>query len=110
MKEKFEHSQLFAGEVGDIVRVYVENSTVHRGDVLAIDDMAGKIYIVPDGLLDADKPVVIAAETVENYTGEIVAYATGHFDYAQVKLNGAPVATDNRNTLKLHKIFLEDTI
>lgn len=111
-KVSFEHSQLFAGEVGHIVRVPVSGATINRGDIL--------VGAVTDGAVAAnfakateDAKVgniyVVAADTVENYTGEIVAYADGYFDAGQVKINDKAATDASKLALMASKIYLLNT-
>lgn len=108
-RETFEHSQLFAGEVGHIVRVPVSAATIKRGDVL-VGNVTDGVVATTFAKATSDAKVgniyVIAAETVTNHTGEVVAYAEGEFDAAQVKINDAPVSEASKLALMASKIYI----
>lgn len=108
-REVFEHSQLFAGEVEHIVRVPVSAATINRGDVL-VGTVSSGVVSTTFAKATADAKVgniyVIAAESVENYTGEVVAYAEGCFDAAQVKINDAAVNEASKLALMASKIYV----
>ena len=110
--QTFEHSQLFAGEVEHIVRVPVSGATINKGDVL--------VGTVTDGVVatafkkeTADAKVgniyVVAAEDVKNHTGDVVAYAGGCFDSAQVKINGAELTEASKLALMASCIYVLTT-
>ena len=111
-REIFEHDQLFAGEVDHIVRVPVSGATINRGDVIV-----GK---VTDGAVAAafekateDATVgniyVVAAESVVDYTGDVVAYAGGYFDAAQIKINDAALTDASKLALMASRIYVLTT-
>lgn len=108
----FEHSQLLAGEVEHIVRVPVSAATIKRGDVL-VGTVASGVVSSTFAKATADAKVgniyVIAAEDVKDYTGDVVAYADGYFDSAQVKINDAAVNEASKLALMASKIFIETT-
>ena len=108
-REVFEHSQLFAGEVEHIVRVPVSAATINRGDVL-VGAVSGGVVATAFAKATEDAKVgniyVIAAEDVENYTGEVVAYAEGCFDSAQVKINDAAISEASKLALMASKIYV----
>ena len=112
-KEKFEHSQLFAGEVGHIVRVPVSAATIKKGDILEGTVTSG-VVATAFKKATADAKVgniyVVAAEDVTDYTGDVVAYATGDFDAAQVKINDKAVTDASKLALMASKIFVLATI
>ena len=111
-KEVFEHSQLFAGEVGHIVRVPVSAATINRGDVLVgtvTDGVVASTFAKATADAKVGNIYVIAAENVNNYTGEVVAYAEGDFDSAQVKINDAALTEASKLALMASKIFVKTT-
>lgn len=111
-REEFKYSQLFAGEVEHIVRVPVSAATIKRGDVLECAVTSGA-PATTFAKAKADAKVgniyVIAAENVENYTGEVVAYAEGCFDYAQVKINDKEVSDTSKIALMASHIYVLTT-
>ena len=111
-KENFEHSQLFAGKVGEIVRVPVSAATIKRGDILE-GTVASGVVATAFKKATADAKVgniyVVAAEDVTDYTGEVVAYATGCFDAAQVKINDAAVSDASKLALMASQIYILTT-
>lgn len=111
-RETFNHSQLFAGEVEHIVRVPVSAATIKRGDIL-VGTVTSGVVATAFAKATADAKVgniyVVAAEDVENYTGEVVAYAEGCFDSAQVKINDAPVNEASKLALMASKIYILTT-
>lgn len=111
-REVFEHSQLFAGEVGHIVRVPVTAATIKRGDVL-VGTVADGVVATAFAKATEDAKVgniyVIAAENVTNHTGEVVAYADGCFDAAQVKINDAALTEASKLALMASKIYVLTT-
>ena len=108
-REVFEHTQLFAGEVGHIVRVPVSAATIKRGDVLEGTVTSGAVATAFKKAT-ADAKVgniyVVAAENVSNYTGEVVAYADGCFDAGQVKINDTAVSAASKLALMASKIYV----
>ncbi len=111
-KAKFEYSQLFAGEVGHIVRVPVSNATINRGDVLVgkvTDGVVATAFAKATEDAKAGNIYVVAAENVKGYTGEVVAYADGCFDYAQIKINDAAVSEASKLALMASKIYVLTT-
>ena len=112
-KEKFEHSQLFAGEVGHIVKVPVSGATIKRGDVLEGTVTSGVVATAfKKATTDAKvgNIYVVAANDVKNFTGEVVAYADGYFDAAQVKINDAAINDASKLALMASKIFILTTL
>lgn len=111
-REKFEHSQLFAGEVDHIVRVPVSGATIKRGDVLEGAVTSGAVAAAFTKAT-ADAKVgniyVIAAEDVVAYTGEVVAYAGGCFDAAQVRINDKAVTDAAKLALMASQIYILTT-
>lgn len=108
-RETFEHSQLFAGEVGHIVRVPVSAATIKRGDVL-IGTVTSGAVATTFAKATADAKVgniyVVAAEDVKDYTGDVVAYADGCFDAGQVKINDKALTDASKLALMASKIFV----
>lgn len=108
-RERFEHNQLFAGEVEHIVRVPVSKATIKRGDIL-VGTVTDGVVATAFAKATADAKVgniyVVAAENVENYTGEVVAYAEGCFDSAQVKINDKAVTEASKLALMASKIYV----
>lgn len=111
-RESFEFSQLFAGEVGHIVRVPVSGATIKRGDVL-VGTVTEGVVATNFAKATADAKVgniyVVSADTVENYTGEVVAYADGCFDAAQVKINDKALSDASKLALMASKIYVLNT-
>lgn len=111
-RESFEYSQLFAGEVGHIVRVPVSGATVKRGDILEGTVTSGAVAATFKKAT-ADAKVgniyVVCAEAKENYTGEVVAYADGYFDAGQVKINDAELSDASKLALMASKIYVLHT-
>ena len=111
-REVFEHSQLFAGEVDHIVRVPVSAATIKRGDVLEGTVESG-VVATAFKKATADAKVgniyVVAAEDVENYTGDVVAYAGGYFDAAQIKINDAALTDASKLALMSSRIYVLTT-
>lgn len=108
-REKFEFSQLFAGEVGHIVRVPVSAATLKRGDVLIGAVTSGVVatnFAKATEDAKAGNIYVVCAEDVENYTGEVVAYADGYFDAAQVKINDKALTAASKLALMASKIYV----
>lgn len=111
-RESFEFSQLFAGEVGHIVRVPVSGATIKRGDVLVGTVTSGKVATAfAKATTDATvgNIYVVCADTVENFTGEVVAYADGYFDAAQIKINDKALTDASKLALMASKIFVMTT-
>lgn len=111
-REVFEHSQLFAGEAEHIVRVPVSNATIKRGDILVGAVTDGVVATAFEKATEDAKVgniYVVAAENVEDYTGEVVAYAEGCFDSAQVKINDAAVSDASKLALMASKIYVLTT-
>ena len=111
-RETFNHSQLFAGEVEHIVRVPVSAATIKRGDILVgtvTDGVVATAFAKATTDAKVGNIYVVAAEDVENYTGEVVAYAEGCFDYNQVKINGAAINEASKLALMASKIFILKT-
>lgn len=112
-KETMNHNQLFAGEVGHIVRVPVSGATIKVGDVLE-GTVASGVVATAFKKATADAKVgnvyVIAAEDVTNYTGEVVAYADGYFDDSQVRINDKPLTEASKLALMASKIHVITTI
>lgn len=111
-KETMKYDQLFAGEVGHIVRVPVSGATINRGDVLE-GTVASGVVATAFKKATADAKVgnvyVIAAESVTDYTGEVVAYAEGCFDSEQVKINDAALTEASKLALMASKIYILTT-
>ena len=106
---KMEHDQLFAGEVGHVVRVPVSAATIKRGDILEGTVSSGAVATTfKKATTDAKvgNVYVVAAENVSNYTGDVVAYADGYFDSAQVKINNAAPSEISKLALMASKIFV----
>ena len=107
--EIFEHDQLFAGEVDHIVRVPVSAATIKRGDIL-IGTVAEGVVATAFAKATADAKVgniyVVAAENVDNYTGEVVAYAGGCFDAAKVKINDKELTEASKLALMASRIYV----
>lgn len=113
MRESFEYSQLFAGEVGHIVRVPVSNATIKRGDVLegtVASGVVGTTFKKATADAKVGNIYVVCADTVENYTGDVVAYADGYFDAAQIKINDQPLTEASKLALMASKIYTLNTI
>lgn len=111
-KETMNHDQLFAGEVGHIVRVPVASATIKKGDILVGAVTSGAVaskFVKATADVKVGDIHVVAAESKENYTGEIVAYADGCFDAAQVKINGAAVSEASKLALMASKIYVLTT-
>lgn len=108
-REVFEHDQLFAGEVGHIVRVPVSGATIKRGDVLVGTVASGKVGTA-FAKATADATVgniyVVCADDVTNYTGEVVAFADGYFDAGKVKINDKALTDASKLALMASKIFV----
>lgn len=112
MRESFDFSQLFAGEVGHIVRVPVSGATVKRGDILVGTVTSGAVaanFAKATEDAKVGNIYVVCADTVENYTGEVVAYADGYFDAAQVKINDTALTKASKLALMASKIFVLHT-
>lgn len=112
MREAFEHSQLFAGEVGHIVRVPVSKATIKRGDVIegtVTDGVVATAFKKATTDAKVGNIYVIAAEDVTDYTGDVVAYADGCFDVGQVKLNDAALTEASKLALMASKIYVLTT-
>lgn len=112
MKEVFNHSQIFAGEVEHIVKVPVSAATIKRGDVLEGTVTSGVVATTfKKATTDAKvgNIYVIAAEDVKDYTGYVIAYAEGCFDASQVKINDAAINEASKLALMASKIFVEKT-
>ena len=79
-RETMVHDQLFAGEVEHIVRVPVSGATIKKGDVLEGTVTSG-VVATAFKKATADAKVgniyVVAGEDVNDYTGDVVAYAEG---------------------------------
>lgn len=110
-REYFEHDQLFAGEVGHIVRVPVSGATLKRGDVLVGTVTSGAVAANFAKATEAKvgNIYVVCAEDVENHTGAVVAFADGYFDAAQVKINDKAVDAASKLALMASKIFVLET-
>ena len=111
-KQTFEHSQLFAGEVGHIVRVPVSEATIKRGDILigtVTDGVVATAFAKATADAKAGNIYVVAAENVNNYTGEVVAYADGYFDAAQVRINDKALTAASKLALMASKIYVLTT-
>ena len=112
-REVFEHSQLFAGEVDHIVRVPVSSATIKRGDVLIGTVTSGTVASAFAKATEDAKVgniYVVAAEDVTDYTGDIVAYAGGCFDSAQIRINDAEVSDASKLALMASQIYVLTTI
>lgn len=111
-REEMKHSQLFAGEVGHIVRVPVSNATLKRGDILE-GTVASGVVATAFKKATADAKVgniyVVCSEDVKDYTGEVVCYADGCFDYGQVKINDKEATDASVLALMASKIYLLHT-
>lgn len=111
-REVFEHSQLFAGEVGHIVRVPVSGATIKRGDILE-GTVAEGVVATAFKKATADAKVgniyVVAAEDVTDYTGEVVAYASGCFDSAVAKINDKAISEASKLALMASQIYILTT-
>ena len=111
-REVFNHSQLFAGEVGHIVRVPVSGATVKRGDILVGAVNSGVVATAFEKAT-ADAKVgniyVVCAEDVANYSGDVVAFADGCFDAAQVKINDKALTDASKLALMASHIYVLDT-
>ena len=109
MREVFEFDQLFAGEVGHIVRVPVSGATVKRGDVL-VGTVTEGVVATNFAKATADAKVgniyVVCAEDVTDYTGDVVAYADGYFDAGKVKINDTALTAASKLALMASKIFV----
>lgn len=109
---KFDHSQLFAGEVDHTVRVPVSAATIKRGDVLEGTVSSG-VVATAFKKATADAKVgniyVIAAEDVNNFTGDVVAYAEGEFDGAQVRINDKELTAASKLALMASQIYIKTT-
>lgn len=111
-KETYEHSQLFAGEVGHIVRVPVSNATIKVGDILVGTVTSGAVataFAKATSDAKAGNIYVVAAEDVTGYTGDVVAYADGYFDAAQVRINDAALTDASKLALMASKIYVLTT-
>lgn len=111
-KENFEFSQLFAGEVGHIVRVPVSGATVKRGDILEGAVTSGAVaanYVKATADAKVGNIYVVCAEAVTDYTGEVVAYADGYFDAGQVHINDKALSDASKRALAASKIFVLET-
>jgi hypothetical protein len=110
--QKFEHSQLFAGEVDHIVRVPVSAATIAKGDIL-VGTVTSGVVATAFKKETADAKVgniyVVAAEDVKDYTGDVVAYAGGCFDSAQVRINGAEINDASKLALMASHIYVLTT-
>lgn len=111
-REIMTHDQLFAGEVEHIVRVPVSGATIKRGDILEGTVTSG-VVATAFKKATADAKVgnvyVVAAESVENYTGEVVAYAEGCFDASMVKINNAALTAASKLALMASHIYVVAT-
>lgn len=108
-RKSFDFDQLFAGEVGHIVRVPVSGVTVKRGDVLVGAVTSGVVatnFAKATEDAKAGNIYVVCAEDVTDYTGEVVAYADGCFDAGQIKINDAALSTASKLALMASKIFV----
>ena len=111
-REVFEHDQLFAGEVGHIVRVPVSGATLKRGDILVGTVTSGAVATNFEKATEDAKAgniYVVCAENKDNYTGEVVAYADGYFDSAQVRINGTALSEASKLALMASKIYVVTT-
>lgn len=111
-RETMKHDQLFAGEVGHIVRVPVSAATIKKGDILVGTVTSGAVATAFAKATEDAKVgniYVVAAEDVKSYTGEIVAYADGCFDAEQVKINDDAVSEASKLALMASKIFVVAT-
>lgn len=111
-REVFEHSQIFAGEVEHIVRVPVSDATIKRGDILVgtvTDGVVASAFAKATADAKVGNIYVIAAEDVSDYTGEVVAYAEGCFDSAQVRINDTAVSDASKLALMASKIYILET-
>lgn len=111
-KETMNHNQLFAGEVGHIVRVPVTDATINRGDILEAAVTSGAVataFVKATADAKAGNIYVVAAESVSGYTGEVVAYADGYFDAAQAKINDTAVTEASKLALMASKIYIVNT-
>lgn len=109
---KMEHDQLFAGEVGHIVRVPVSAATIKRGDILVgkvTDGAVATNFEKATADATAGNIYVVAAESVTDHTGDVVAYADGYFDAAQVKINDTAPSEASKLALMASKIFVLTT-
>lgn len=108
-REIFEHDQLFAGEVGHIVRVPVSGATVKRGDILVGTVTSGAVatnFAKATEDAKAGNIYVVCAEDVTAYTGEVVAFADGYFDAGKVKINDKELTAASKLALMASKIFV----
>lgn len=111
-RETFEFSQLFAGEVGHIVRVPVSGATVKRGDILVGTVTSGAVatnFAKATEDAKVGNIYVVCAEDVTNHTGDVVAYADGYFDAERVKINDAALTDASKLALMASKIFVLTT-
>lgn len=112
MKERFDFSQLFAGEVGHIVRVPVSGATLKRGDILEGTVTSGVVatdFKKATADAKAGNIYVVCAEDVNAYSGEVVAFADGCFDSAQVRINDKAVTDASKLALMASKIYIMHT-
>lgn len=111
-REKFEHSQLFAGEVGHIVRVPVSGATINKGDIL-VGKVTSGVVATAFAKATEDAKVgniyVVAAESYTDYTGDVVAYASGCFDATQAKINDAEISEASKLALMASQIYILET-
>ena len=111
-REVFEHSQLFAGEVGHIVRVPVSAATIKRGDILVgtvTDGVVATNFVKATEDAKVGNIYVVAANDVKDYTGEVVAYASGCFDSAVAKINDAAISEASKLALMASQIYILTT-
>ena len=112
-REVFEHDQLFAGEVDHIVRVPVSAATIKRGDVLegtVTDGVVATTFKKATADAKVGNIYVIAAESVDNHTGDVVAYAGGYFDADKVKINDKELTVASKLALMASRIYVENTL
>lgn len=111
MAETFTYSQLFAGEVGKIIKVPVSNATINRGDILVGTVTSGAVAsaFTKATAATVGNIYVVAAESVEDYTGDIVAYGEGYFDAGQVKIDDKAVTDAAKLALMASKIYVVET-
>lgn len=110
-REEMKFSQLFAGEVGHIVRVPVSGATLKRGDIIEGKVTSGAVAtaFTKATAVTVGNIYVVCAENVENYTGEVIGYADGCFDFEQVKINDAEATDAHKLALMASKIYLLHT-
>ena len=111
-KETMKHDQLFAGEVGHIVRVPVSGATIKKGDILegtVTDGVVATTFKKATADAKVGNIYVVAADSVTNYTGEVVAYASGCFDAAEAKINDKAITEASKLALMASQIYILTT-